>query len=135
MTSPIRIREAKPGDMAFVRDAWRRSYEPESIVYRINRSTYARLMDIMMDRLLDEPGAKVRIAVDAKDDDTFVAFAVMREPELHYVYVKHDFRRQGLVPDMLKDAVIHSHTFLTKLGNERLRPHARGWGFHPRCSL
>lgn len=132
---PYRVRPAAPGDMAFIRDAWRRSFEPESILFRINRSAYQRRMDMLFDELLGELNAQARIASDMADDDNLLGFAVLREPELHYVYVKHDYRRIGVVPDLLHGARIERVTFRTKLGTDRIRPEERAWEWRPRFSL
>lgn len=133
MTFPVR--EARPSDMGLVRDAWRRSFEPASRLFRINRGAYTQLFDSLLSEWLNEDSVTVRVTADPEDEDHVLAFAVAREPELHYVYVKHDFRRRGLVPEMLRGLTLKQATFKTRMGDERLRPAERGWAFTPRFTL
>ena len=101
----LRIRLAKPDDMAFVVDAWKRSYEGAPAVKGADREHYRIEMTRAIRRLCDR--AEVRVACDPADEDTLVGFAAFTRSasgaaELHYIYVKKDFRGHGIARDLLE---------------------------------
>lgn len=149
MTVPCAIRDALPSDQAFIRDAWRGTFHlgglgcfvpPTSSQEQgrrfnvpCDREHYHREMARLFDRLL--PKASARVACDEEDPDTLLGFAVFTGPELHFVYVKQDFRRGGVATRLLAGLPITRFTFLTHAGNEALKPAKRGWAFTPRWTL
>lgn len=133
---PIRVREMREADEAFITDTWRRSFSDESDLHRIDADVYARFMRQLIGRRIHERGALVRVACDPADEDTIVGFAATTGPELHYVYVRGgkdtSMRGLGIVPAMLEGLTIRTYTFRTQAGDRRLKPRERGWTFAPR---
>ena len=128
------IRDWVPADEHFVKSAWRGSFRLAGHgVQDADHIHYDMEMDRVFDRIL--PRATVKIACDPKDPDNLIGFAVLTGSELHYVYVKRDFRKLGVVPAMLEGLDIRSFTFKTLPGERRIRPSSRGWAFTPRFTL
>jgi hypothetical protein len=136
VTLPVRVREMRPADEAFVLDTWRRSFSDESDLYKLDADAYARWMRQLIGRRIHERGALVRVACDPEDDDTLVGWAATTGPELHYVYVRGgkdtSMRGLGVVPALLDGLAIATYTFRTQAGERRIKPRARGWTFAPR---
>ena len=133
MSSKLRIRIAKPGDMVFVIDAWKRSYEGAAAVKGADREHYRIEMTRAINRLCDR--AEVRVASDPLDEDTLVGFAAFTRSasgaaELHYVYVKRDFRQMGIARDLLEGVPVTAYTFRTPIWRAR-----SGWAYTPRFTL
>lgn len=134
----IKVRPARPtfDEDAFVAMNWRQSFERESrIRMELGLGAYQRFMRQHIERLRTEEGAFTLIATPEDDDDHFLGFAVFREPELHYVYVKFEMRKAGVARALLAERNITTCTALTRKGRERLRPEERGWAVVPRQTL
>lgn len=124
----LRIRPAKPDDMAFVLDAWRRSYEDAPAVRGADREHYRIEMTRAIRRICDH--AEVRVACDPSDEDTLVGFVAFTGGELHYAYVKKDFRGMGVAKQLLSEVPVVAYTFRSN----NARP-PQGWRFTPRFTL
>lgn len=114
--------------MAFVIDAWKRSFEGAPAVRGAEREHYRTEMTRAIRRLCDH--AEIRVACDPTDEDTIVGFVAFTGGELHYVYVKRDFRGLGIAKDLLKGVPITAYTFTTPLARPR-----KGWAFTPRFTI
>lgn len=114
--------------MAFIIDAWKKSYENAEAVRHADREHYRVEMPRAIRRLISQ--GEARIAYDPKDEDTLVGFAVFRGAELHYVYVKKDFRGQGIARALLEGVPVTSYTFLAPTARPR-----KGWRFTPRFTI
>lgn len=129
----LAIRAATPADMGFVHHAWRASFFEASLAVRgADREHYRAEMERVVARLCKS--GEVRVACDPKDADTVVAFAAFTRrgdvAELHYIYVKKDFRGHGIARDLLRDVKVTSYTFKTPA----VRP-PKGWAFTPRFTI
>jgi GNAT superfamily N-acetyltransferase len=124
----LRIRLAKPDDMAFVIDAWRRSYEDAPAVRGAEREWYRIEMTRAIRRLCDK--AEVRVACDPEDEDTMVGFVAFTGDELHYAYTKKDFRGMGVSRQLLEGVPITAYTFRSN----NARP-PQGWRYTPRFTI
>lgn len=134
MASPFLIRDWVAADDHFVKSGWRGTFRTAGVgVEGADAEHYHREIQRIFDRIL--PRATVKIACDPKDPDNLVGFAVFTGTELHYVYVKQDFRKLGAVRDLLAGLDIRSYTFKTLPGERRLRPASRGWVFTPRFTI
>jgi ribosomal protein S18 acetylase RimI-like enzyme len=130
--SKLRVRPAKATDMPFVHDSWRRSFEGAPAVRLADREHLRVEMRRVINRLCDH--ATVLVACDTTDEDTLVGFAAFTErdgrSELHYVYVKKDFRGMGIARSLLANARVATFTFLTPSARPR-----KGWVFTPRFTI
>ena len=130
MTFPIRA--ARPEDMTFVVGAWRASFETAAAVKGADRDHYRIEMTRTIRRLCDR--AQVRVATAPDDDDHLLGFAALSKlddgSELHYVYVKQDFRKMGIARLLLGDVDVKAYTF--RSSNARPR---NGWAYTPRFTI
>jgi GNAT superfamily N-acetyltransferase len=134
--TPVLIRPARETDFAFIVDAWCRSFEGSPVVHGADRNHYRSEMVRVIRKMLSGVGAATtRVACDREDDDTLLGFAAFTGPELHYVYVRQDFRQMGIAKAMLEGASIAQYTFRTLQGERRMRTRERGWKFTPRFTL
>lgn len=136
MTLPVRIREHRDTDLAFVVDTWRRSFGDESKLARLSADLYFKVMARHIKALSHEPGAKIRIACDEQDEDAIIGFACVTGDELHYVYVRGggetSMRGFGVAKALLSGLSITKYTCHTSAGDRRIKPKARGWAYAPR---
>ncbi len=122
------VREARESDMPFIVSSWRQSYEGSPAVRGADRDHYFAELARAIRKLTS--AGEVRVACDAQDDDTLLGFVAFKGTELHYAYVRKDFRGNGLMRDMLQGVAIDSYTFTTP----RWKPKA-GLRFTPRFTL
>ena len=133
MKLPIVLRPGAASDLAYVCDSWRTTFHLGYGALGSERKHYHQEISRLFERIL--PKASVRIACDPTDPDVIVGFAVFTDTELHYAFVRKDFRRMGVATALLADLPIRSFTFLTRKGEEALKPRARGWAFTPRWTF
>lgn len=114
--------------MAFVIDAWRRSFEGSPAVRGADREHYRIEMTRTIRRLLDK--AECRVACDPSDEDTIAGFVAFTDAELHYAYTKQDFRGMGIAKQLLEGAHIDRYTFQSN----NARP-PKGWRYTPRFTI
>lgn len=117
----MNIRPLKDSDYNFVLSTWLKSYY-EALKYYASGSVRAPYPkdDIFFQGhqakikgLLLTPGVQCLIMTAPDDDNQIIGWAVFDEGALHYIYVKHVFRRLG-VGKKLREAVtapvtIYSH--------------------------
>lgn len=130
---PVRV--ARDTDIAFIVDAWKRSYEGAAAVKMCDREFYRIEMERLIKRLFGRDGVSTLIAYDPDDDDHMVGFAcfTVHNPsraELHYIYVKKDFRGKGIARRLLEGVPVESYTFLSPTARPR-----KGWRFTPRFTI
>ena len=114
--------------MAFVVDAWKRSFEDAPSVKGCEPEHYKAEMTRAIRRLCAH--GTVRIACDPTDEDAIVGFAAFTGPELHYVYVKQPFRKMGIARMLLDGVAITRYTFRSR----QARPPS-GWRYTPRFTI
>jgi GNAT superfamily N-acetyltransferase len=123
VTSPFVVREARQSDLAFVTSSWKESFLARA------RALITREILRAIDR------GRVLVACDKLDEDALVGFAAFGDDELHYVYVKEAFRKEGAARDLLEGQRAGAYTFRTDIGESRLKPEARGLVYKPRIIL
>ncbi len=130
------FRPARESDHAFIADSWRRSFEGAPSVHGADREHYKHEMTRLIRSLLQAKGTTTYVACDQEDDDVLLGFACFSERELHYVYVRADFRQMGIAKSLLgMSAEIAQYTFRTLMGERRLHARERGWKYTPRFTL
>ena len=130
--------------MAFVVDAWRRSFEASPAVHGADREHYRAEMTRTIHAIVGARDTTTRVACDHEDDDVVLGFACFTGPALdartssatlHYVYVRSDFRQMGITKSLLDGVDVAHYTFRTLAGERRLHARERGWKFTPRFTL
>jgi len=128
------VRDARVSDHAFIIDAWKRSFEGAAAVRLCDRDHYRVEMQHVIKKLLGKPDVFTLVAYDPEDEDHLVGFACWTRDdmgaELHYVYVKKDFRGRGIARALIGNAPITRYTFLSPTARPR-----KGWRFTPRFTI
>lgn len=109
---PVEIRTANAGDVAFIFNAWLRSYQAGTwlnkfIPHKIFYSKHHKLIE----DLIRNPNTSLLVACDPTDNDTIFGFAcgeTLRDNTngkdyliLHYVYCKEGFRNKSLAKTLI----------------------------------
>jgi hypothetical protein len=136
-----RIRQAVPGDVAFLSSTWKQQYKFESVwANRIRWSVFANGHDRVVQRLLSRSSAL--IACDPETEDEIFGYLVYEsQPDklLHFAYTKPAFRHAGIFrsllaetgfpPDLAGVEVTHatrvwfsSHPMIDKASGATLKP-------------
>lgn len=134
MSLPFVLRDAVDSDLGFVQNSWRGTFHLGGFgAQDSDREHYHEEMTRLFERILKR--ARVRVACDTKDQDVLLGFAVATGRELHFVYVRQDFRRLGVARALVEDLDPKQFTFSTRQGVARLKPRERGWAFTPRWTI
>jgi hypothetical protein len=93
---------------------WLRSLKKGNELYRkIDSRAYYDTYQLLIERILDKPDTKVRLAVLTDDHDVVLGFCIYRNEILDYVYVQQDIRKHGIGEKLLpKEIKVYTH--LTK---------------------
>lgn len=97
--SEIQLREFNPEtDRAFVLASWLKSYKLSEFAHAIPSRVYYTWHQKIIDQILSVPTNQVTIVCDPDDSSHILGFMVnnTQTPIIHYIYVKHAFRRRGL---------------------------------------
>lgn len=138
MSLPFILRDGVDTDLGFVKDSWRGTFHLGGYgAQDAEREHYHEEMTRLFERLFkrDRSRVRIRVACDPKDQDSILGFAVTSGDELHFVYVRQDFRKLGVARALLEDLGVKKFTFATRSGVVRLKPRERGWAFTPRWTL
>lgn len=125
MTPPkLILRPAAPEDLNLIRHDWFLSYRHSTDV---RPDVYDRGQNALMERLIERcPPIVASLEAVPEEIVGWVCRDVV-SPVVHYVYVKHAFRRVGIASALIAGAKNHTHE--TKAGT---RPFARvGSLFNP----
>lgn len=120
----IITRRAAPDDLRFIHSSWLRSYWESGAAPKVDYKTYHDGFGAIVDNL-----APSSLVAAFEAAPTEIAGYVVREgPIVHWVYVKHVYRRQGIAEALLHGA--KEFTLCTKAGKElaqRLQMHFNPW--------
>lgn len=96
-TAPYEIRTGTDADLPFVYGSWLESYKESKLARAVRTSIYLTRHHDLVERLLDRPSVRLRVAHPPGDPVVILGWAVVEEPlTLHYVLVKHQFRGHGV---------------------------------------
>lgn len=99
----VQLVEPAPDEVRFILDAWARSYRDSPWSGTITNDKYAEISRWTITSLVAR-GAKVLVAIPELGPRRVVGFVCYEKPDvLHYVYVKKNFRGNG-VARLLVDA-------------------------------
>ncbi len=134
---PCLVRPAKASDEGFIAHSWVESYhrgckELRGVAFKGYRSAQFWRVARLLER------SQALVACDPDDPDHLLGWVVSSGPLLHYVYVSHLRRREGLASHLLAAAEAHASTPLrayshrTQAGARVIA--SRGLDFDP-CSV
>lgn len=111
--SSLAFRRAQEQDMRFVVRSWVDSYRTAYAAGLIQMRTWREVMEPQVQAVLDRPGCRVWVAYapDEDDDRADLYGWCAAEPEhdqplLHYVFIKHAYRKMGIARGLLRKAGI-----------------------------
>ena len=104
---PILIREYRESDKAFILDSWVNSavYSTPSywwIPQKVVRAKYRA----MIDTLIDARPELFKVLVNETDEDQIFAWGCGDGQAVHFLYVKEEFRHEGLGDTILEDLMM-----------------------------
>jgi ribosomal protein S18 acetylase RimI-like enzyme len=100
---PLVFRDIRPDDLAFVKDSWKGTLRKDSAVFDF---LYDRAFFGAIGQRIDDSLAKFRVIVAAmqSDDDLICGWCCHDAESLHFIYVKHPFRRLGIARELVRRA-------------------------------
>lgn len=126
------LREARDSDKAFLISSWLRSFAASKLALLADSDAYFQGYRPLVEAALSR--SRVLVACQKADPDAIVGWVAVEPgdvPRLHYVYVKHPFRRFGiakrLVAPLLGAAVTYTHE--TPVLRRLTVP--KGWRYNP----
>jgi hypothetical protein len=97
-----------PNDKNFICATWLNSYFTSSrFAKRITHRIFKDYHSEVIERILTNPKTEVLIASSIDDPDTIFGYLVFQKyktPILHYVYVKHAFKKMGIAAELIQKA-------------------------------
>ena len=121
MSGDIQIitRSATPRDHAFIYATWLKGqyYDVRESI-RPAWKDWANRESEKVKALLENPETRICVAGDAVDDLWIVGYSVSLGADLHWIYVRKDYRRRGIATLLLKDIPITHVQNITQLGAE-----------------
>jgi hypothetical protein len=126
----VHIRPLLETERPFVLSSWLKSYRNAPAVRLADNATYYAGQAASILKTLDR--AETLVAADPEDDNVIWGFIVSEGELIHYVYVKHLMRRNGLAHSLWcvagKPTVA---TAMTHAGESILRAHSDVLAFDP----
>jgi GNAT superfamily N-acetyltransferase len=128
------VRDFRPSDFAFVLGAWKSCLELTPGFRGADAEHFRNEMETAVARLVRK--GTCRIAYNPADDDHLIGFAAFGDypghhgKELHFIYVKRDFRGKGIARALLSGIVVGAYTFVTPT----VRP-PKAWSYTPRLCI
>lgn len=115
----VTLRSFEPKDRPFIYATWLKGqfYDITECI-RPNKPQYFTAQGKRIGALLDSDKVTVRIAGDASDLLWIAGYSVSEGPDLHWVYVRADYRRRGIANLLTRDLGITHAINLTKTGSE-----------------
>jgi hypothetical protein len=100
----LKIRKGRKTDIPFISNSWVKSFRNGAFVRGIPNELYYRYHRRIVSELLQK--SLVAVLCERQDEDQIVGYVVAERSEegallVHYVYVKHDFRKTGFAKSMI----------------------------------
>lgn len=112
----IELRYGMPSDFDFIEATWKQSlYYGNPFFNLIHEPIYYKNYQPVIQKILSRPDIKIAIAC-LKDEPTLcLGYSVSQEDILHFIYTKKDWRKIGIMTDLLPQK-ISTLTHLTETG-------------------
>jgi ribosomal protein S18 acetylase RimI-like enzyme len=103
---PVRIRPANQEDVGFIFNSWLRSYKPSFFSRLIDNRVYFENHHKLLENLAKT--STFTIACDKDDPSQIYGYICYEKIQgisaIHYIYVKHSFRKLGIAKLLLKES-------------------------------
>jgi len=127
------LRPMCPQDRALVIDTWCRSYHAHASCWMgfVSCDTFVTCYRPTVERLLCE--SFTRVACLPGEESAVIGWACVRGKHLHYVWVRGDWRKEGVATDLLRDLAADPIRYTHETDYWRMvAPHYPGWRFDAR---
>ncbi len=99
-----------------VRSQWMRNQKHGNEYFKLaDPDSFYGAYQQVIHRFMNRPNAVIRLAVLSDDKDVVLGWSLIEVDVLHYVFVKHEHRNQGIGKSLVP-VPIHTITHLTKAG-------------------
>jgi hypothetical protein len=116
-TTKIIIRDAEYGDKSFIFSTWLKGVYYGCTYFRqMPQDLYYDLQGDQITKVLQDPSTHIRIACDQDDPPWVVGFCVYKNSDLHWIYVKLDFRKKGIARLLMQGVEIQQVKAMTRVG-------------------
>lgn len=116
MISPSQydIRDAKGTDLAFIYSTWLKSYRSDSaIAARCRTSVFYSAYNPILDRILAATDTLTVVACLPDNPNVILGYLVSQGDLIHYVFIKEDWRQQGIAKTLWEHVGGHEQTVFT----------------------
>ena len=105
MNLPIVYRQMTPKDSPFVYSTWLRSYRQMPFAQNMSNDTFFHHHKQIIEKILSKPNTKVVMVCEDADPDHLYGYSVVEQygdaTIIHYVYIKHAYRKLGLAKNLI----------------------------------
>lgn len=128
---PLSLRAFRDTDRRFIVHSWLKSFGGSRVATLVEPDAYYRDYRKLIERALSR--SRVLVACQPDDDDAIIGWTVV-EPRndrmlVHYVYVKHPFRRFGVAKTLLAPLIDKPATYTHVNGSVRRMPIPSVWKY------
>lgn len=111
----VQIREATEADVPFIFNSWLKSYRGSYICKGVSNPVYFEFQHKTIEALLQR--CQVQVLCSSTDSNELYGYlvheVVQEVPVLHYAYIKHTYRKLGLLKKLLKTVEAPNGGFYT----------------------
>lgn len=128
LATPVVLRPMVPGDRNCVLDSWLRSHHRRWFGSHLSDRAYSRGQRNLVEALLAR--CAVLVAAFDEDPDTILGWSCTSTCVVHYVWVRHEFRRRGIASQLLAP-YLHERAFYTHPPTSGDVPVPPTWYYNP----
>lgn len=115
LKSQVQLRNATETDVPFIFNSWLKSYRSSALAGKISNPVYFQFQHQAIERLLKR--SQVKMLCSAQDPNDLKGYVVFEQIDgvlvLHYAYIKHSFRRLGLLKYATQELSLGASGFYT----------------------
>ena len=119
---PVVHRVVQPKDLNLIYSTWLRSYRQQPAARNMSNDTFFYHHKQIIEKILSKPNTVVTIICSHEDPDHIYGYSVVEKYNgaaiIHYVYVKHSYRKLGLAKDVLTQSIPNLGSTLTFVTHE-----------------
>ena len=138
--SQVQVRNATEADIAFIFNSWLKSYRNSLLADKISNPVYYQFQHEAIERLLKR--CTVQVICSAADNNELQGYVVYEIVDgvlvFHFAYVKHVYRKLGLLKLATKSLNISEggfYTHDTAIGNKIIRDKKLKFIYNPYLGL
>lgn len=119
---PIAHRMMNPKDSSFLYSTWLKSYRQMPYAQNVSNETFFFHHKQTIEKILSNPNTIVKVICEDTDPNHIYGYSVIEKygeaSIIHYIYIKHAYRKLGLAKELLIDQIPLLGTKLTFVSHE-----------------